>query len=350
MTDYESRTRTWMGGLALAALALGAPYVLPGSILFASPVPLPVPTPEPELDGFVASLEGGWIGNDNETPFGKMPFAALFEWQDDGSLRSRSSLNRDTYIDLRFEKDDNGRWLLHEEAAMEGLGVQRYSLVPTQVKGESESRRWIWERDPDFLAIDVGLSGETMSLDVVLRGRPHVAFRLDRQPREAWAEIKQRMLARAKLSPEEGDSIAEVVSSPPPHLAAASAERAPSEDDPIELARLAVAEAPQEANAHLALGRALGRAIRENPADGPRYAFEMLSSLQAAVALDPGLAAAYHHLVGYYLNAPPIAGGSVDKAEEAALALSELDPQKGEKLLEQVVAHRQKHAPSGGSR
>ncbi|MCP4205104.1 MAG: hypothetical protein GY769_24610 [bacterium] len=350
MINHQSSTRTWIGRLLLAAVALTAPYALPGATLMAASPP--APAPETAVDGFIASLEGGWVGDDNDTPFGKMPFAVLFEWTEDGRLHSRSSLNRDTYIDLRFEKDDNGRWLLHEEAAMEELGVQRYSLVPAPVNGDSESRRWIWEQDPDFLTIDVGLSGKTMSLDVVLRGKPHVAFRLDKQPREAWAEIKRRILARAELSPTEGDSIAEVVSSPPPHLATASAEETPFEsaDDPIELARLAVAESPQEANARLALGRALGQAIRENPADGPRYAFEMLSSLQAAVALDPGLAEAYHYLVGYYLTAPPIAGGSVDKAEEAARALSELDPQGGEKLLEQVVAHRQKHAPSGGSR
>lgn len=285
------------------------------------------------IDQLVQALEGGWVGNDNDTPFGKMGFATLFEWQEDGSLRSVSSLNSETYIDLRFARDDEGRWILHEEAAMEGLGVQNYSLVPTGNTTDDGLHRWIWEQDPDYLSIDVGVEEATMLMNVTLRGKPHIAFRLDKQPRESWAQMKRDMQAQAELSPEDGVSILEVVSSPPATLGAAT-----TSADPIDAARQAVAAAPASAVARVALAMELRTAISANPANGPRYAFEMLDSLKKAIELDPRLTAAYHGLVGYYLNAPPIAGGSIEKAEETARLLAELDPQAGNELLEQIAA------------
>lgn len=298
----------------------------------------PMPGAGSEIDRLISALEGGWAGADNDTPFGKMPFSALFEWQLDGSLHSRSPLNSQTWIDLRFSRDDQGRWMLREEAAMEGLGTQRYELVPSGHTTADGLHRWVWKSDPDFLAIDLGVEQETMRLDVTLRGEPHVAFRLDRQPRASWAAMKRDMLARAAQSPEEGLSIHQVVSKPPAAVAAPA--------DPIESARQAVAAAPDNAEARVALAMALRDAIADNPANGPRYAFEMLAALRRAIELDPHLTAAYHGLVGYYLNAPPIAGGSLEKAAETARRLAELDSEAGRALLEQIAA-RQAGSPAG---
>lgn len=335
MKTKPHKTRNRWSATALA-LAIAAPFAIPGG-------PLAGAT-DSGVDDLIASLEGGWVGDDNDTPFGKMGFAVLFAWTPEGDLHSRSPLNSETYIDLRFEKDDAGRWLLHEEAAMEGLGAQKYSLAPVSGLTEAGHHRWVWEENPGYLAIDVGLEGETMALDVTLRGKPHVSFRLERQPREHWAEMKRAMLAQAELSPSDGVSIAEVVSTPPPHLAAAL-----DEEDPIQRARRAVAADPEAGTAHLDLARAIAQAIERDPANGPRYAFEMLSALQTAVRLEPKLAEAYHYLVGYYLNAPPVAGGSADKAEETAHALAEFDPAGGEALLSQVEAFRARQRDGGGS-
>lgn len=318
------------------------------SVAGVEPAPSPGAPPTADLGDFVASLEGGWIGNDNDTPFGKMPFAVLFEWAENGSLHSRSSLNSETYIDLRFEETGDGVWMLHEEASMEGLGLQSYSLVPAPGPSEAGAYRWTWEQDPEFLSIEVALAGETMSLDVLLRGQPHVAFRLDRQPPETWIEMKRQMLAQAERSPAEGTSIFEVVSNPPvPPDAEDGAEKPAALDAPIERARREVTAKPDDAQAHLALARVLSDAINESPANAPRYAYEMLSALQTAVALDNRLAEAYHYLVGYYLNAPPIAGGSVEKAEETAKALSEFDPEGGKQLLSQIANHQARRSGSG---
>ncbi len=311
------------------------------TILAASPLlaaaGAPMPGTDDEIDRLVTALEGGWLGIENDTPFGKMGFAAVFEWQEDGSLRSVTPLNRDTYIELRFARDETGRWILHEDAAMEGLGAQQYSLVPTGATTEAGLHRWVWEEDPGYLAIDVGVDGQMMLMNVTLRGEPHIAFRLDRQPPETCAEMKADLMARRELSAEEGTSILDIVSSPPPSLGALADSIDPI--DPIEAARTAVEAAPESAEARVALAMRLRTAISENPANAPRYAFEMLDSLKQAIELDPNLPAAYHGLVGYYLNAPPIAGGSIEKAEETARRLAELDPEAGKALLEQIAAH-----------
>ncbi|MDH3746547.1 MAG: hypothetical protein OES47_15720 [Acidobacteriota bacterium] len=305
-----------------------------GILLALMPVELGAATTE-ELDRLVASLEGGWTGEDNMTPFGKMDFAMLFKRQPDGSLHSRSSLNRETYIDLRFSKAEEGRWVLREEAAMEGLGVQTHDLVPSP-NGEQEladgMHRWIHAERPDYLQIDVGRVADTLFLNVVLRGENHVQFKLDRLPDDELAEFERGLEEASRRSPSEGASIADVVENPPSYLV--------EPENPIDVARQAVAESPADAEAHLALARVLGDAINTDPANGPRFAFEMRSSLENAIELDPALAEAYHWLVGYYLNAPPIAGGSIERAEATARRLAEFDPKGGQTLLEQVSARR----------
>ncbi len=296
-----------------------------------------------ELDRFVASLEGGWMGGDNITPFGKMDFVLLFERVPGGGLHARTSLNSETYIDLRFTKDERGRWILREEASMEGLGVQAHDLVPAgRVDG---MHRWVHGERPEYLSIDVGIEGDRLEMDVWLRGQEHVRFRLDRLPAEALPELANALRQAALLSPDEGTSIVDVVKHPPADLGApgrsgvdAGPDRLPT--SPIEQARQSLAASPESAEAHLALARLLGDAIREDSANGPRFAFEMLSSLQKAIELDPSLAEAYHWLVGYYMNAPPIAGGSLDRAEETARRLMPFDPQGSRALLAEIDARR----------
>lgn len=289
-----------------------------------------------DLDAFIASLEGGWASEDNLTPFGKMPFATLFERQEDGSLYSRSSLNSQTYIDLRFSKDDAGRWILTEETAMEGMGSQSYSLVP--VDGDSATHRWTVEERPGFLTIDVGLEGETMLMEVALRGEEHVRFALDRLPDSETAALKRELVVASETPPDEGTSIRDVVERFPTE----HGEKIPSAevDDPIAQTREALRASPDDARAHLSLAQVLGQAINSDPMNGPVYAGEMYRSLKKAIELDPRLAEAYHWLVGYYLNAPPIAGGSVALAEETARKLAEFDAEGAAPLLQEIASRK----------
>ena len=289
-----------------------------------------------DLDAFVASLEGGWAGEDNMTPFGAMPFAVLFERDQDGSLSSRSSLNSQTYIDLRFSKDESGRWILTEEAKMEDMGAQSYSLVP--VESDGPTYRWTYEERPGFLTIDMGLEDETMMMAVTLRGRDHVRFALDRLPEDEVATLRQEMLTAARTPPGEGNSIRDVVENfPQPSGNQASSADA---DDPISQARRALAESPDDANVHLALAKALGAAINSDPANGPIYAGEMYRSLKKSIELDPKLAEAYHWLVGYFMNAPEITGGSLVMAEETARKLAEFDAEGAAPLLAEIASRK----------
>jgi len=125
------------------------------------------------------------------------------------------------------------------------------------------------------------------------------------------------------------------IQEPQPH-----SEAAPPRTESIEALREALAQNPDDAEQHLALARALGAAIEADAANGPRYAFEMRTALERAIELDPELVEAYHWLVGYYLNAPPIAGGSIEAAEATARRLEALDREAGQALLEHIATRR----------
>ena len=84
----------------------------------------------------------------------------------------------------------------------------------------------------------------------------------------------------------------------------------------------------------------LGSAINSDPMNGPLYAGEMYKSLKKSIELDPQLTEAYHWLVGYYLNAPPIAGGSVALAEETARQLAEFDAEGAAPLLGEIASRK----------
>ena len=177
--------------------------------------------------------------------------------------------------------------------------------------------------------------GELMA--VILRGRNHVRFELDRVPDDELPALRQEFEQAAATPPGEGNSIRDVLSSFPAKNADADSE---DRDDPISRARQMLAKSPDDANAHLALAKALGDAINSDPMKGPIYAGEMYRSLKMSIELDPHLAEAYHWLVGYFLNAPPIAGGSLAMAEETARKLAEFDAEGAAPLLAEIAARK----------
>jgi len=62
---------------------------------------------------------------------------------------------------------------------------------------------------------------------------------------------------------------------------------------------------------------------------------------EKAVQLDSGSAGAREDLFAYYLNAPSMAGGSIDKASEHARALLELNEGKGRFALAQIYVKKE---------
>ena len=75
------------------------------------------------------------------------------------------------------------------------------------------------------------------------------------------------------------------------------------------------------------LGRAYGRrAESANILAAPGYANKARQYFERAVALDPGNKDALDDLFDYYLEAPGILGGGLDKATQLAKHIGELDP------------------------
>ena len=112
-------------------------------------------------------------------------------------------------------------------------------------------------------------------------------------------------------------------------------------EGPLQDARRTVAENAEDAGAQMALANALIERIGSHPSEAPMLAGELLTTLQRALELDPSRPDVYQGLIGYYLNAPPIAGGSVDKAEAMAQRLVDVDQAAGEAALAQVAARRE---------
>jgi len=297
---------------------------------------LPALATDGPTDAWIDQLEGGWYGESNATPMGDMPFALIFDRQDDGSLRAFTGFNQETWIELRFHRDGDGAWMMEEAAAMEGLGEQRQ---PLRANGPHD-RGWRFGGAKD-LVIDVVVDDERLDLDVDLRGRDHVHFLLDRVNDDEVPALRTTLAEQAARTTEESGSFMDAIASLP------AAEPSEDADDPIAVARRAVYAAPDDARTHMGLAQALIAAIEADPASAPMHAGSLIQSLQTAHELDPDWDEPYHGLVGYYLQAPAIAGGSIEKAEQTARALARIDAEASAALLEQVEAKR---AASEGDR
>ena len=275
-------------------------------------------------DAWMAGLEGGWEGPDNETPLGRMPFALLFERSEDDELTALAAMSRDTWIKMRFFRGDDGEWLLEQAASLEGMGEQSSILVPAEAEGDL--RRWVDPKSAEYLKVDVALDAKRLYMDVTLRGRPHAQFQLQRIDDAALPAMRRSMQEGLERSSDEV-SIFELAGKG--HVEGA-----------LKDARRQVAANPEDAGLQMALANALIERIQTHSSEAPMLAGELLSTLKRALELDPSRPDAYQGLIGYYLQAPPIAGGSVEKAEALAKQLVTVDAAAGEAALAQVAARR----------
>jgi hypothetical protein len=169
-----------------------------------SPAAVIDPVKEAAIGAFVERLLGGWVGA-GDSPFGEMPFAALFEREADGSVRSWVDDGEGTKIDLRLHRTQ-GRWLLTESASLPGVGTQTHTLVPVALDGD---RLVLHDQDrPDFLSIELRLTtspspgagaapdpaaAQELHLSAKLRGEDHVAFTMKRLPDQALPHMRSRI-------------------------------------------------------------------------------------------------------------------------------------------------------------
>lgn len=104
-------------------------------------------------------------------------------------------------------------------------------------------------------------------------------------------------------------------------------------DAAVEAGEKLVKEAPENAEAHLWLGRAYGqKALTSSIFSQMGWAKKCKASFEKAVALDPKNVDARVDLIQYYANAPGIAGGGMDKARAQQKALDGIDPVRGAQM------------------
>jgi hypothetical protein len=281
-----------------------------------------VRTPVSVDDAQIAAFEGVWAGEENFTPLGPMSFALDFRWEEDGTLHSHTAMSSETWVDLRFHKDEGGAWLLTESASLAGTGEQKYTMHPVRATGDT--LYYAYAEDPEFLSCVMAADGDALYMRVNLRGQEHTRFLLSRLTGTEASALREELEANRTRSGEgDWDEI----------------RGAAEGEDPVELrnARIRVKSDPENPQVHLALVGALRQAMEK--ATGmtmASYAQEMYTALQTAVELDPTLPDAHYGLAQYYLNAPPIAGGSLESAGVEAEKLRELGSPLGEVVAAQV--------------
>src|SRR5205814_8317627 len=92
----------------------------------------------------------------------------------------------------------------------------------------------------------------------------------------------------------------------------------------------AIAAEPQHSDHYMWLGRAYGRrAETSSPFTAPGYASKARQNFEKAVHLNPHNIEALTDLFEYYLEAPGILGGGLDKARALAADIAKIDPAEG---------------------
>jgi tetratricopeptide (TPR) repeat protein len=108
----------------------------------------------------------------------------------------------------------------------------------------------------------------------------------------------------------------------------------------VEAFEKAAEAKPKDPNIFVWLGRAWGRRAEANKAFALVWARRAKNAFEKAVGLDPKNVDALDDLFEFYLDAPAILGGGVDKAEAVARRIAEIDREKGQRLMARVEARR----------
>lgn len=110
-------------------------------------------------------------------------------------------------------------------------------------------------------------------------------------------------------------------------------------DRAIELAEAWTEREPQSSQAFVWLGRVYGRqALEASVFTKLSWAGKCREAWETAVKLDPANVEARFDLLGYYLQAPSMAGGGRDKAEAALPAIDAIHPSYGQLARGQMAA------------
>jgi tetratricopeptide (TPR) repeat protein len=111
--------------------------------------------------------------------------------------------------------------------------------------------------------------------------------------------------------------------------------------DAVDWYEKAVKANEKDPQHHLSLAQALGtEAEKANKLRQPFLARRVKSELEQAVVLDPNLVDAHDGLLQFYVQAPGIVGGSVDRAKEQAELIAKLNPLRGHLARATIARHQ----------
>jgi tetratricopeptide (TPR) repeat protein len=110
----------------------------------------------------------------------------------------------------------------------------------------------------------------------------------------------------------------------------------------IDVLDKAAGIAPTRSMIHVWLGRAWGHRAEGNKLMALSWARKAKEAFEKAVALDNKNIDALDDLFEYYVNAPAIVGGGLDKAEQVAKKIAQVDPDKGQRLMTVIARERKK--------
>lgn len=116
-------------------------------------------------------------------------------------------------------------------------------------------------------------------------------------------------------------------------------------DSAIHECELAVANAPSSSDNQMWLARAYGfKASHANPIAALNLAIKVRTAFERAVQLDPGNVHAMDDLGEFYVEAPSLIGGGLDKAEALAARMQPHFPSDSHRLLALVAEKRKDDA------
>lgn len=116
-------------------------------------------------------------------------------------------------------------------------------------------------------------------------------------------------------------------------------------DEAIPSCRAAVKSSPGNAGYHLSLARALGeKADRVSFITAFKMARQIRQEFETAARLDPRNAPALSDLGEFYVDAPAIVGGGVDKAEKVAQQLDAFAPDRAHTLRARIAEQSKDYA------
>jgi tetratricopeptide (TPR) repeat protein len=115
-------------------------------------------------------------------------------------------------------------------------------------------------------------------------------------------------------------------------------------DDAVRWGERATAERPQDASYHLWLARAYGRKAGDSsPLAAAGLARKAKNEFERAVQLDPANVEAHSDLSKYYVQAPAVMGGGLDKARDQAAQVNKYNAAEAHSILAQVAAKAKRY-------